>query len=86
MPSAGTTAGWPLATALPAVAATPAELGPALFEPFRRLGERAGSPDGTGLGLSVVRPVALAHRGHATVRPRPAGGLDVMVSLPGYTG
>jgi signal transduction histidine kinase len=64
----------------------PAELGPVLFEPFRRLADRAGSPDGTGLGLSIVRSVALAHRGHATVRPRPAGGLDVTVSLPGRVG
>ena len=66
----------------------PAELVPALFEPFRRLSDqaladRAGSPDGTGLGLSIVRSVALAHRGHATARPRPAGGLEVTVSLPG---
>jgi signal transduction histidine kinase len=61
----------------------PAELVPALFEPFRRLADRAGSPDGTGLGLSIVRSVALAHRGHATARARPAGGLEVTVSLPG---
>src|SRR5579859_2752378 len=61
----------------------PPELVPALFEPFRRLGDRAGSPDGMGLGLSIVRSVALAHRGHATARPRPAGGLEITVSLPG---
>ncbi|HEV2252141.1 MAG TPA: HAMP domain-containing sensor histidine kinase [Streptosporangiaceae bacterium] len=61
----------------------PAELVPALFEPFRRLSDRAGSPDGMGLGLSIVRSVALAHRGQATARPRPAGGLEVTVSLPG---
>ena len=60
------------------------ELGPSLFEPFRRLGDRIGSPDGMGLGLSIVRSVALAHRGQATARPRPAGGLEVTVSLPGY--
>jgi signal transduction histidine kinase len=71
----------------------PPELVPALFEPFRRLTDRtlsdqalAGSPDGTGLGLSIVRSVALAHRGHATARLRPAGGLEVMVSLPGWAG
>jgi signal transduction histidine kinase len=61
----------------------PPELVPALFEPFRRLSDRAGSPDGMGLGLSIVRSVALAHRGHATARPRPAGGLEITVSLPG---
>jgi signal transduction histidine kinase len=48
----------------------PPELVPSLFEPFRRLSDRAGSPDGMGLGLSIVRSVALAHRGHATARPR----------------
>jgi signal transduction histidine kinase len=64
----------------------PAELVPSLFEPFRRLSERSGSPDGTGLGLSIVWSVAAAHGGQATARPRPAGGLDVSVSLPGYAG
>ena len=66
----------------------PAELVPSLFEPFRRLCDRtspAGDPDGMGLGLSIVRSVALAHRGHATARPRPAGGLEVTVSLPGWS-
>jgi signal transduction histidine kinase len=63
----------------------PPELVPSLFEPFRRLSDRAGSPDGMGLGLSIVRSVALAHRGHATARARPAGGLEVTVSLPGWS-
>jgi signal transduction histidine kinase len=63
----------------------PAELVPSLFEPFQRLADRSGSPDGTGLGLSIVRSVALAHRGHATARARPAGGLEVTVSLPGWS-
>jgi signal transduction histidine kinase len=61
----------------------PPELVPSLFEPFRRLTDRAGSPDGMGLGLSIVRSVTLAHRGHATARPRPAGGLEITVALPG---
>ena len=64
----------------------PPELVPSLFEPFRRLSDRAGSPDGMGLGLSIVRSVALAHRGHATARPRPAGGLEVSVWLPAVLG
>jgi signal transduction histidine kinase len=62
----------------------PAELVPSLFEPFRRLSERAGSAEGTGLGLSIVRSVATAHRGQVTARHRPAGGLEVSVLLPGY--
>ncbi len=50
-----------------------------LTEPFRRLGRTGG---GFGLGLSIVRSVAQAHGGHATVRARPTGGLDVLVELP----
>ena len=61
----------------------PPELVPSLFEPFRRLTDRDGSPDGMGLGLSIVQSVALAHRGQATARPRAAGGLEITVSLPG---
>jgi signal transduction histidine kinase len=61
----------------------PAEAVPSLFEPFRRLSERAGPQDGTGLGLSIVRSVTLAHRGQLTARSRPAGGLEVSVLLPG---
>jgi signal transduction histidine kinase len=56
---------------------------PLLFEPFRRLGDPAGSVPGTGLGLSIVRSVATAHQGTVAARSRPAGGLDVTVLLPG---
>ncbi|HEV7865160.1 MAG TPA: ATP-binding protein [Acidimicrobiia bacterium] len=63
----------------------------ALFEPFRRrgadrvapdLGEVAGPFRGAGLGLSIVRSVAVAHGGRVTARPRPGGGLIVEVFLP----
>jgi signal transduction histidine kinase len=63
----------------------PEELVGSLFEPFRRLSERAGSPAGAGLGLSIVRSVALAHHGQVIVRHRPAGGLEVSVLFPAYT-
>jgi signal transduction histidine kinase len=56
---------------------------PLLFEPFRRLGDPAGSVPGTGLGLSIVRSVATAHQGTVAAHSRPAGGLDVTVRLPG---
>lgn len=55
---------------------------PALFEPFRRLTDRVGSARGSGLGLSIVRAVAQAHRGGAAAAPRPGGGLVVHVVLP----
>ncbi|MGJ6966872.1 sensor histidine kinase [Streptosporangium sp. G11] len=53
-----------------------------LFEPFRRLDrDRTGSAGGAGLGLSIVRAIAQAHRGSAEARPRPGGGLVVTVRL-----
>ncbi|MFB7514857.1 sensor histidine kinase [Streptomyces sp. NPDC056144] len=64
----------------------PEEL-PALFEPFRRGPEEhrsAGgrSAGGLGLGLAVVRAIALNHRGTVTAEPRPGGGLTVRVEVP----
>ena len=60
----------------------PDDLAPALFEPFRRLDERSGSAEGLGLGLSIVRSVAIAHNGYVSARPRSAGGLEISVLLP----
>jgi signal transduction histidine kinase len=58
---------------------------PGLFEPFRRLGGRAGTRTGTGLGLSIVESVARAHGGQADARARPEGGLEVQVRLSART-
>lgn len=52
-----------------------------LFEPFRRADGRTAS-SGVGLGLSIVRSVALAHGGHVAAQPRQGGGLLVRVELP----
>jgi signal transduction histidine kinase len=60
----------------------PDTLVPDLFEPFRRLAERTADANGLGLGLSIARSVAIAHRGVITARSRPDGGLDVRVMLP----
>ena len=48
-----------------------------LFEPFRRgVGERLNSDGGgLGLGLSIVRAVAIAHAGELETSALPAGGL-----------
>ncbi|WP_310742318.1 HAMP domain-containing sensor histidine kinase [Microbispora sp. H13382] len=55
-----------------------------LFEPFRRLGgDRVRSARGAGLGLSIVRAIAVAHGGTAEALARPEGGLAVTVRLPG---
>ena len=56
-----------------------------LFEPFYRSAERTGRTDGAGLGLSIVRAVAVACGGQATARPRAGGGLIVEVHLPSGT-
>ncbi|TQS29505.1 HAMP domain-containing histidine kinase [Microbispora sp. KK1-11] len=55
-----------------------------LFEPFRRLGgDRVRSARGSGLGLSIVRAIAVAHGGEVEALARPEGGLAVTVRLPG---
>jgi signal transduction histidine kinase len=55
---------------------------PSLFEPFRRMEARTGVCDGVGLGLSITRSVATAHRATVTARSQPAGGLDISVVIP----
>ena len=67
----------------------PAESVPMLFEPFKRLGAdrvRAAGRGGVGLGLAIVRSIVLAHDGTVVARPRPGGGLEIEVSLPGGQG
>jgi signal transduction histidine kinase len=54
-----------------------------LLEPFQRAApDRTASPDGLGLGLSVVADIAEAHGANLVVRPRPEGGLTVAVRFP----
>ncbi|GAY10558.1 sensor protein cutS [Pseudonocardia sp. N23] len=57
-----------------------------LFEPFRRgPRERTGDTPGSGLGLSIVRAVVLAHGGAVRGDAVPGGGLAVTVRLPAPT-
>ncbi len=56
---------------------------PDLFEPFRRLGaDRSAAAPGAGLGLSIVRSIARAHRGEVAAEARAGGGLVLTVTLP----
>jgi signal transduction histidine kinase len=56
-----------------------------LFEPFYRGAQRTAQTDGAGLGLSIVRAVAVACGGIATATPRHGGGLVVEVYIPPTT-
>ena len=54
-----------------------------LAQPFRRLaGERTGSDNGVGLGLSIVAAIVAAHDGSLELHARPEGGLRVTIGLP----
>lgn len=58
----------------------PADQVDRLFEPFQRLHRAADGHHG--LGLSIVRAIALAHNGSITAAARPAGGLAITVRFP----
>jgi signal transduction histidine kinase len=61
----------------------PADRVAELFEPFRRGPvARTGAVRGSGLGLSIVRAVVIAHGGTVRAEPIPGGGLTVTVHLP----
>jgi signal transduction histidine kinase len=58
-----------------------------LLEPFQRAApDRTASPDGLGLGLSIVADIAKAHGASLEAQPQPEGGLAVTVSLPVWEG
>ena len=53
-----------------------------LFQPFQRLGDRAGgTPNGIGLGLAVARGFTDASGGELTVEDTPGGGATFVFSL-----
>jgi signal transduction histidine kinase len=55
----------------------------ALFEPFRRGGQRrTGDGDSPGLGLSIVGAIAAAHGAALWAAARAGGGLEVRVAFP----
>jgi signal transduction histidine kinase len=55
-----------------------------LFLPFRtRSADRTSERDRLGLGLAIVRAIADAHHATVIARPRPEGGLAILVAFPG---
>lgn len=55
----------------------------AIWDAFVRLDrERELATAGTGIGLSVVRDLAVRHRGRAWVEPSPTGGARFVVEIP----
>jgi signal transduction histidine kinase len=62
-----------------------------LFQPFQRLGDervrrQGGHDGGLGLGLAIVRAIAVAHGAEISARARPEGGLDIAVRFPAPDG
>ena len=54
-----------------------------VFEPFYRVeGSRSRETGGTGLGLTIAKSVAEAHRGSLILRNRAEGGLEAILVLP----
>ena len=54
-----------------------------LFQPFQRIDPRRAHPrDGHGLGLSIVRAIAIAHHATIDAHPMVGGGLELTVLFP----
>jgi two-component system OmpR family sensor kinase len=53
-----------------------------VFEPFYRPSGRTESAGSWGLGLSIVRQIALRHDGSVSCRPKPGGGVSFVAVLP----
>ena len=60
----------------------PAAALPSVFEPFRRLAADRTDHRVTGLGLSIVRAITVAHEGAIHAQPRDGGGLIIEIELP----
>ncbi len=55
-----------------------------LFQPFERIdGQRLRYHDGHGLGLAIVRAIAVAHGATLIASARPGGGLEVRLTFAG---
>ncbi len=82
--SAGWAAGWLVIEVRDHGPGFPADFLPHAFERFRRPDrDRARSEGGAGLGLAIVRAIALAHGGRVAARNQPGGGAVVRLEIPG---
>ena len=53
-----------------------------VFDPFHRVeNSRSRETGGVGLGLAVARDIARLHGGEITLRNRPEGGLQAVLTL-----
>jgi len=64
----------------------PAEEREKVFQRFYRCSGSIGTISGTGIGLSVVRRIAEAHRGRVSVESDSASGTTFAITLPHTTG
>jgi signal transduction histidine kinase len=60
----------------------PAELRERIFEPFYRLPGATERDGGVGLGLALVKSIAIRHGGTALCEGRPQGGACFVIQLP----
>jgi nitrogen fixation/metabolism regulation signal transduction histidine kinase len=59
----------------------PADLAERIFDPYVTT-----RVDGTGLGLAIVKKIVLEHDGQIVFLPRPGGGTEARIRLPGRDG
>ncbi|MDR7439329.1 MAG: ATP-binding protein [Armatimonadota bacterium] len=59
---------------------------PRVFDRFYRVPTRVRGPEGSGLGLALVREMVEAHGGHVEVRSAPGAGTEFRVRLPREVG
>lgn len=62
----------------------PLEDQPHIFDKFYRVTQEAGSHEGTGVGLSIVKSIVEAHDGRVWVESQPDKGTTFTVMLPVY--
>ena len=60
----------------------PPELRERIFEPFYRLPGATERDGGVGLGLALVKSIAIRHGGSVTCEPHPSGGACFVIRLP----